>query len=192
MFLQQCKLLVSQYHGFNGFNLRFFPAGLGNVRMVFFPRVTIFFFAGLSQPIMEFWYFKRSLFSWGKKKLWRQLWRTWHFEFIQGKWMAQRALYYHYHWDECTEPSVSYQTITVMKRAIKLQKVMQTRSASEFLFHFLCRLFPSGLKAREPPLYGTRTCENCRLWTGPRNPIKTSIHRLCIYQMVSTLFLKRI
>ena len=69
VFLQQCKLLVSQYHGFNGFNLRFFPAGLGNVRMVFFPRVTIFFFAGLSQPIMEFWYFKRSLFSWGKKKI---------------------------------------------------------------------------------------------------------------------------
>ena len=141
---------------------------------------------------MEFWYFKRSLFSWGKKKYYEDNFEG--FDILnsskENEWpkglcviiigMNVQSLWCH------TRLSLS------RKEQYSCKEWCRHDLASEFLFHFVCRLFPSGLKAREPPLYGTWTCENCRLWIGPRNPIKTSIHRLCVYQMVSTVFLKTV
>lgn len=36
-------------------------------------------------------------------------------------------------------------------------------------------------------MYGSRAGQNSRFWTGQRDPLQTSIHRLCVNQMVRIL-----
>ena len=52
----------------------------------------------------------------------------------------------------------------------------------------LCRILPQRYEAWEPPVHRTRAGEDSRLWAGSGDQISPSVHRLCLYQMVSLLF----
>lgn len=121
-----------------------------------------------------------------------------HVEFIKGKWMKSfersEGLY---QWDGCIEPSVSYLNYnsnygSYEKSHTAGKSIMQRPACICIPSLLSLRLLPSGLKAWEPALHGTRSCENRRLWIGPGDPIQTSIHRLRIYQMVNAIFFKNI
>lgn len=164
MFLQQCKLLVSQYHGFNGLISDSF-----HLTWAMYTQMSTtnwqFLFAGLSQPIMEFWYFKKFVLL--GKKIMKTTLRLDIFIIHpkENEWPKGFVLSLSLGW--------MYWAFGVMpdyhchERGNKAAK-SDADTILWILFHFLCRLFRQDLKPENLFVWDW-TCENRRLWTGPRN-----------------------
>lgn len=99
-----------------------------------------------------------------------------------------------YSWEEC----MNLREVKSLKKlnhanVVKLKEVIRENDHLYFVFEYMKenlyqlmkdRFLPSRHEAREFVVHGSRTGQNSRFWTGQRDPLQTSLHRLCINEMV--------